>query len=773
METQMKKMNFVMAGIILAGTQLGMSVAWADGEDDVASVTACEDAVPGVNCADYQYPPKVDQEIHQNLEMQLWARVYAPSPLEDGKRYPVLVFQHGRHGSCGDNSYVPRADFVDRYLFTGECDEGHVVVKNHAGYGYIANEMAARGYIVVSVNASRGTQAGTGYEGKSRGRLLLKHLVKLAQWDQGRDPYAPDLGFELQGHVDFNQVGLMGHSRGGMSVRNAYKLAKEDEDIDWTARLGTELTFRGIFEIGPWTISHDVPIGVPMVELLPLCDGQVTDMRGVRVFDRSMSLSSETPRVFRATVAVEGTNHNYFNTEWQHSDTSSRDDSDWCVGQNPLFQADQQRVIAAGMFGWSGWYADGVTGSAEQRELGKQLMTRFFLGTVGADRDPSQADIFDPKNKLPSEIADITNVDRGFSPSSNADDMVVFEEFNGESVYNTPEPPEMFSVKYTALDEHDSEYRGAEITWESASEENVFEPLLTSGVNLQGFDTLDFRVDPTDEPELNLADIDFAIQLVDGNGTASDTVYVSDYVTLSGRERVHSMLQTVRIPLGDFGTQLPFTNIRGVKFTFNDTNSGSIYLASIRATKGGIPSSDQIQIRQDSTGLRTAHRVGDRLDLFASYITPADWAYGPYGQENFQILMKTIRNGYEIDNGYRLNGAVPHNVDAGMAWFGHAEQVEIEQSNSVSNPLRFDAAAGSNYVFVIDHFYNDVAVHVAGDVDGDGDADADDATLVSKEVVGLQVMTRIQSAVADVNCDNSITMVDAQLIVKGDVTGCR
>jgi hypothetical protein len=47
------------------------------------------------------------------------------------------------------------------------------------------------------------------------------------------------------------------------------------------------------------------------------------------------------------------------------------------------------------------------------------------------------------------------------------------------------------------------------------------------------------------------------------------------------------MLQTVRIPLTDFGVSL--TSIRGVRLTFSLTPTGHIYVGSIRATKVTTP----------------------------------------------------------------------------------------------------------------------------------------------------------------------------------------
>ncbi len=54
----------------------------------------------------------------------------------------------------------------------------------------------------------------------------------------------------LVGKMNFQQVGLMGHSRGGGGVRAAYALYN-DASTGWQGRIGNLVTFRGIFEIGP------------------------------------------------------------------------------------------------------------------------------------------------------------------------------------------------------------------------------------------------------------------------------------------------------------------------------------------------------------------------------------------------------------------------------------------------------------------------------------------------------------------------------------------
>jgi len=50
-------------------------------------------------------------------------------------------------------------------------------------------------------------------------------------------------------------------------------------------------------------------------------------------------------------------------------------------------------------------------------------------------------------------------------------------------------------------------------------------------------------------------------------------------------EDYRPILQSVRIPLTDFtGVNLDLTQVQAVKFVFNDTSTGIVYLANIRAS---------------------------------------------------------------------------------------------------------------------------------------------------------------------------------------------
>jgi len=187
--------------------------------------------------AEYRLPAEIDPNVIAGRFTEVWARVYWPDPLPDNS--PMLVFLHGNHGTCGtcpggmfigyqcaDGS--PRIDSGSQYTTSGTCPPGSVVSPSHEGYGYVADQLASWGYLVVSINVNRGINAATGVPGDSglnltRGRMVLKHLWLLSQWNQGIAPTPDSLGIDLTGKIDFSNVGLMGHSRGGEGQRATYE----------------------------------------------------------------------------------------------------------------------------------------------------------------------------------------------------------------------------------------------------------------------------------------------------------------------------------------------------------------------------------------------------------------------------------------------------------------------------------------------------------------------------------------------------------------------
>jgi len=533
--------------------------------------------------SEYKLPAAVDPDVLGDRATELWARVYRPAHLHGS--HPLVIFLHGNHATCGTGEN-PRQDLNATYTTTGTCPPGFVVVPSHAGYEYVATDLASRGYIVVSINANRGINVGDGVPDDpglilARGRLILKHLMMLSRWNNGIDPTPDSLGFSLEGQLDFRNVGLMGHSRGGEGARAAYAQYR-DPGSPWPSMIPDRVRFQGIFEIGPVDGQSSRVLDAndtPWVVLLPMCDGDVSNLQGIRPFDRMLATLEEQPPSLKATFTVWGANHNYYNTEWQVSEWVESGFEEFpCTNHTPIFSS-----------------GPGVTGSPAQQETGRIAMSAFFRANVGRFERRRLNRLFDPLFDLPSALSDITRVDRGFTPSPDQDLTLRLEDFvkpTGTSTFGFPNDTSSISIAHDIVPEHDASLTGARISWIGSGTDVFFQTNFApagSGISLRRFDMLELRVDRAFD-SLNPAEpTDFSIQLVNADGTMSKPVSIAEFLDLSGPVGspfdLHSMLQTARIPLRLF-THAQLGALRGVRLTFDATPSGAIYVANIRASRG-------------------------------------------------------------------------------------------------------------------------------------------------------------------------------------------
>ena len=366
---------------------------------------------------EYHLPASLDATVLSARQTELWARVWRP---DAGGPYPLLVILHGNHSTCGHLDAVLgyRVDDNSQYTMTGTCPPGYVPVPSHAGYYYLAQQVAGRGYVVVSINTDRGINAGGGISGDSglnlvRGRMVLRHLQELSKWNRGVEATPASLGFSLAGMMDYGHIGLMGHSRGGEGVRAAMA-QYQDAGSPWPAAIVTPVHIDGIFEIGPvdgqTSRILNAP-GVPWTVLLPGCDGDVSDLEGVKPFDRMMMPGADTVAVPKASFEVYGANHNFYNSQWMQSDAGS------CDGQTALFPDHP--------------------GSANQRYTAAVSFKRFVLANIGAIKHPPQETLFDPSYPIPAALTAVTQFARGYAAAPNPAQNLVVDDFGNSTGTST------------------------------------------------------------------------------------------------------------------------------------------------------------------------------------------------------------------------------------------------------------------------------------------------------------------------------------------------
>ena len=205
--------------------------------------------------------------------------------------FPVVFILHGDHSM---------QDFSD------------------GGYGYIAQSLAANGFISVSVDNNflnrswsdllmTSTLQGPA-EIEVRAKLLVEHFKFWSKWNA--DPDSP-----LYQKVDLNNIALVGHSRGGETVSVVPHILT-NQNI-------TDVRVKSIISIAP-TDGNFWP------------DGQANHLNDVNYLLMQGSMDGEVPfngrgqysrtdvytqdDAIKLALYIEGANHGQFNTSWGMND---------------------------------------------------------------------------------------------------------------------------------------------------------------------------------------------------------------------------------------------------------------------------------------------------------------------------------------------------------------------------------------------------------------------------------------------------------------------
>src|SRR5258708_7838790 len=176
----------------------------------------------------------------------------------------------------------------------------------------------------------------SGYIG--RAEIMAKTLDLMRTWDHQAGP--PGIGTALIGREDFSRVGVMGHSRGGEGVNlfaeyNATRPATTAQaaartDPESSSRTepvpdyGPRYPLKAVFSLAPVDgqgSRYPVINGTNYAVLLPYCDGDVFDLEGAPVFERSKN-GLASAGYMAGQYLVNGANHDYFNTDWTDGDAN-------------------------------------------------------------------------------------------------------------------------------------------------------------------------------------------------------------------------------------------------------------------------------------------------------------------------------------------------------------------------------------------------------------------------------------------------------------------
>ncbi|CAF1009564.1 unnamed protein product [Rotaria sp. Silwood1] len=375
----------VILSIILFGSALGFTIKEQQ-ETRIDIDKIFENGPFPIAEASYEYPIVNDTELtpsSNNLTTQIRGQIYFPNTTTNDIQgsFPILVFVPGKHADCRlpvPPGY-PSLDLgaTDSW---GHCSNNLSTVPSHLGFAYLGQYFASYGYIVISIDMilinNKWGIPGDDTLNFVRGRIVLRTLQKMMELNASAEISKQVLsGVDLSGKFDFSQVGMMGHSRGGEGVRNAYNMLMENKGPSdapkWRERL-PGVMIRAIMEIAPMFYGQngtklDVK-NIPWGMIVSGCEDDEIDYSA---------------------------NHEYFNTEWQVGIPMCLGDQDplWDVNATTFKVSDLYPEFANTSLDFT---LLKTNGSESQRRTAIFSLSTFFRAYVGANADPALAKYLEP-----------------------------------------------------------------------------------------------------------------------------------------------------------------------------------------------------------------------------------------------------------------------------------------------------------------------------------------------------------------------------------------
>ncbi|MCZ0703119.1 dienelactone hydrolase [Natronobacillus azotifigens] len=207
--------------------------------------------------------------------------------------FPLILLVHGNH--------------IMEHFSTG-------------GYDYLGELLASRGFLTISVDQDfinfSNVSGIPDHNYKLRAWVLLQHLVQLQELNE-----TP--GNEFFQKIDFDRVGLVGHSRGGQAVSMVADHQRFFKNVRLREELAT-INIEGVVALAPTDRRVDGKKAnlnnVSYLVIQGARDADVNDFRGDHQFYRTNF--SKDDQGFKASLYIADANHSQFNSEWGRMDNS-------------------------------------------------------------------------------------------------------------------------------------------------------------------------------------------------------------------------------------------------------------------------------------------------------------------------------------------------------------------------------------------------------------------------------------------------------------------
>jgi hypothetical protein len=522
------------------------------------------------------------------------ADVAAPS-----NGFPIILFQHGRHSTCSTTGIAGGDESSGT-----DCEaNGLVPIRSDKGYDYIAETMASNGYVVISidVNDINAQDSGSNDQGiTARAELILHHLDIFRDIDDNVDSdYAQDSKGDLSylnGKLDLSRIGLMGHSRGGNGVAKAITY---NQDPQFRSNTSTQFNspheIKAVFALAPTDFDSELPLNTAWVTLSPYCDGDVSTLHGVYMYD-NIRYNAEDVSQPQFMVTSMGANHNYYNDFWFNDDATLNGFDPYCTEASPVSgrysRTDQKRhgefliasflrlfVGSENQFAgyWGGVERAPASACPEGVETCDERLHLSFHQSkenlIVVDTTLTDASLSTNEFGLENTLAGF--VDTGWcKPNGGSlDDVLSFNTDSCPSTSTISKAPQIYG-RYLG--------GGASIDY----------ALPAEGLDASGADFITFRMGVSVTPE-NANGQDFTLTLTDIDGTSisllasdfTDALYFPPGLTVSARDTgAKTVINMVPIRLDIntiFDSALDLTKLTNIQVAFDQRSAGTIQITDV------------------------------------------------------------------------------------------------------------------------------------------------------------------------------------------------
>lgn len=434
-------------------------------------------------------------------------------------------------------------------IIHGSHDNETEDIRFDSGFDYLTEELAKNGYVGASLDVQSAYLWKYGdNDDNEKIRAMYKEFIESLKNDEF-----------FGNEIDFSNIVLIGHSRAGETIQD---IANENDDV------------KGFISIAPAGVERLDKIDLKGLIIVPEYDGDVIGLDGIAMYDQMIEDNKREADL--DLLILQKANHNYFNKNIKKNDV--------------VMLSDSQKI-------------EMQLSKEEQQEFLKYITIDFMNHTFGSldensyfnsdKEEVKRFNGFDVKTKSYRKDEEYLVDENNFNEAVS--DNVQIKTIKESSFYKLDET-KGFNIPMFYKNNEPFIKRLLSIEWQNNGDKMSI-PLDNRNLLKHKVININIAQDPSNELNVNGENQGFTIVLKDSRGRECGVIVDSntnalDYV--DGKLDVttvfedkhyfwssYTPLTMIRIPLENF-ENIDLSDIVGIEFIFDQTNSGAIMLENIK-----------------------------------------------------------------------------------------------------------------------------------------------------------------------------------------------